>query len=222
MSAPKISSQVFSLLRKEIRLEWRLRFAINGVLLYLLAMLAMIYFTFEEVDDESWILLFWIAMLFTAANAIAKSFTLEGENRNLYYYTLAHPQAIILSKLIYNFGLMLLLGFLGLGMYSFLLGYPMEDSGTFLLALIFGGGAFALVFSMVSAIASKTANAGTLMTILGFPILLPVIRMLSGVSGRAMVGADSLESVQTIVAIVGIDLLVAGLALVLFPYLWRD
>ena len=46
-------------------------------------------------------------MLFTAVNAVAKSFMQESAGRQLYYYTLANPRDIMLSKIIYNIFIML-------------------------------------------------------------------------------------------------------------------
>src|SRR5688572_21606096 len=90
--------EIFFLLKKDLLLEWRMRYAIGGILLYVVATVFMIYITLstEGVDDlmnyHLWSILFWITMLFTAVNAIAKSFTQESRERQLYYYTLVRPQ----------------------------------------------------------------------------------------------------------------------------------
>ncbi len=218
--------QVLALTAKEIRLEWRLKYAIGGIALYLLAVIFLIYLTFEQLDDRVWVLLFWLAVLFTAANAVAKSFVLEGEGRKLYYYTLASPEAVMLSKIIYNFCLMMVLGFAGLGLFAAMTGFPPERPGLFLATLALGGGAFSLVFTMVSAIAAEASNSGTLVAILGFPVLVPVIRLLSAMSMLSLlppeVTGPGLQPGQGLLLLAGIDIMVLALAMVLFPYLWRD
>ena len=226
MEVISFSRQVSVLIAKEIRLEWRLKYALGGIALYLLAVLFLIYLTFERMDDRVWVLLFWMSVLFTAANAVAKSFMLEGEGRKLYYYTLASPEAIMLSKIVYNFLLMMLLGFCGLALYAAMTGFPPVRTGLFLATLALGGGAFALVFTMVSAIASEAANAGTLVAILGFPVLVPVIRILTAMSMLSLLPPETvgigMQPGHGLLLLAGMDVMILALAMVLFPYLWRN
>jgi hypothetical protein len=45
-----------------------------------------------------WNSLYWIIILFSAVNAVAKSFVQEHQGRQLYYYMIASPEAIILIE----------------------------------------------------------------------------------------------------------------------------
>jgi heme exporter protein B len=110
------------LLQKEILIEWRSKYAFNGVLLYVVSTVFVCYISFQLSPGfkESkgypivWNVLFWIIMLFAAVNAIAKSFLTENKGRMLYYYSITNARAIILSKTIYNGLLMLILSILTL------------------------------------------------------------------------------------------------------------
>lgn len=219
-------TQVAVLIGREVRLEWRMKYALGGVLLYLLAIVFLIFLSFEELEPRSWVLLFWIALLFTAANAVAKSFVLGGSGRWLYDYTLAGPQAIILAKTLYNTGLLIVLAVLGLAIYAAMTGFPPQDLPLFAGTLILGASAFAAVFTLVSAIAARAANTGTLMAILGFPILVPVLRVLTALSLLSLAMPSErfseLGGGQGLLLLAGINGVVVALALVLFPYIWRD
>lgn len=229
MPSPKrvgLGAQVWALTLKEFRLEWRLKYALGGIALYLFAVIFLVSMTFERMDDRTWVLLFWIVVLFTAANAVARSFVAESAQRKLYYYSLASAGAIMLSKIIYNFILMMLLGFAGLALFAGMMGFPAQQSGLFLATLALGGAGFSLVFTMVSAIASGAAQQGTLMAILGFPILVPVIRLLSAVSMISLQAQGAtlgdLNATQALLFLAGLDLMILALAMLLFPYLWRE
>jgi heme exporter protein B len=229
VSAPKpvpFWTQVAVLIGREVRLEWRMKYALGGVLLYLLAIVFLIFLSFEELEPRPWVLLFWIALLFTAANAVAKSFVLGGPGRWLYDYTLAGPQAIVLAKTVYNTALLVLLALLGLAIYAAMTGFPPRDLPLFAGTLILGASAFAAVFTLVSAIAARAANTGTLMAILGFPILVPVLRLLTALSLLSLELPSErfalLSGGQGLLLLAGINGFVVALALVLFPYLWRD
>ena len=123
-------NEIKALIDKEIRLELRQKYAINGMLLYIVSTVYVCYLSFRlktnHIDKITWNTLFWIIILFTAVNAIAKSFTQERYGRLLYYYTLANPVGIIVSKIIYNSILMLVLSLVGFGVYGLVMGNLIE------------------------------------------------------------------------------------------------
>ncbi len=226
----KLLDQTWYLLKKEILLEWRSKYAFNGVLLYVVSTVFICYISFNLNAGFSgssgykivWNVLFWIIILFASVNAIAKSFMQESRGRLLYYYSIASPQAIILSKTIYNMVLMLLLSTLALIVYSVFFENTIGDVLFYFLAVILGAISFSTVFTMISAIASKAGNNGTLMAILSFPVIIPVILVLIRLSKRAMDGLDRSLSYGDIGVLAAINLIVITTALLLFPYLWRD
>ncbi len=218
-----LTSEIRYLVSKDIRLELKQRYAFNGILLYVVSTIFVCYLSFSGIiEPETWNALFWIIMLFAAVNAVSKSFVQESINRQLYYYTLASPQAIILAKIIYNSLLMILLSALCVFVFSALMGSYIGNYGLFILALLFGSIGFACVLTMIAAIASRTNNNFALMAILSFPILLPFLLVLMQVSSSALSGGTMGENISYLVAVVVLDSIVIALSYVLFPYLWRD
>jgi len=226
----KLLDQTVELLKKEILLEWRSRYAFNGVLLYVVSTVFICYISFNltpgfdktEGYKVVWNVLFWIIMLFASVNAIAKSFLQESKSRLLYYYSIACPQAIILSKTIYNVLLMSLLGILALVVYLVFFNNTLGDPLLYFLVVIMGSISFSTVFTMISAIASKAGNNGTLMAILSFPVIVPVILILIRLSKHAMDGIERSLSYSDIGVLFAINAIVVATALLLFPFLWRD
>ncbi len=202
--------------------EWRQKYAISGIMLYMFCIIFIIFITFNDFRGPVWVVLFWIVILFTAVNAVAKSFLQESPARQLYYYTLASPQAIILAKIFYNICVMLFLSAIALIFYIITCGFPIVDINSFLLSLILGSISFACTFSMISAIASKASNSGTLMAILSFPMLIPVIIILIRISLNALTQNDLIANASDLLYLLGLNVLIVTLALILFPYLWRD
>jgi heme exporter protein B len=161
-------------------------------------------------------------MLFASVNAIAKSFMQESKSRLLYYYTIASPQAIILSKTIYNILLMSLLSILALLVYLVFFTNTIGDPLFYFLSVLLGSVSFSTVFTMISAIASKAGNNGTLMAILSFPVIIPVILVLVHLSKNAMDGLERSTSYSNLGVLCAINVIVVVTSLLLFPYLWRD
>ncbi|HEY8928128.1 MAG TPA: heme exporter protein CcmB [Mucilaginibacter sp.] len=226
----QLINQTIHLLKKEILLEWRSKYAFNGVLLYVVSTVFVCYISFNLNPGFTgtkgypivWNVLFWIIMLFASVNAIAKSFMQESKARLLYYYSIAGPQAIILSKTIYNTLLMSLLSVLALLVYLLFFNNTIGDPLYYFLTVLLGSISFSTVFTMISAIASKAGNNGTLMAILSFPVIIPVILVLIRLSKNAMDGLQRSVSYGDMGVLLAINVIVLTTALILFPFLWRD
>ncbi len=215
-------SQVKFLVRKEILLEWRSKYALNGILLYLVSTIFVCFLSFKKVDPITWNALFWIIMLFASVNAIAKSFLQESKGRQLYYYSITSAKAVILSKIIYNVLLMLVLAALAIGFYSIVFENQIGDLLFYLLSVFIGSVSFASVFTMISGIASKANNSGALMAILSFPVIIPLLMLLIKLSKNAMDGLQREVSLDEIAVLIAINIVVGTASLILFPYLWKD
>ncbi|GHB61206.1 heme exporter protein CcmB [Persicitalea jodogahamensis] len=215
-----------TLIWKEITLEWRQRYALSGMLLYVVSTVFVCYLSFNlkrnELTPIVWNTVFWIILLFTAVNAIAKSFIQERHSRLLYYYTLANPQAVIISKIIYNSLLMLVLAGIGFGFYVFVMGNPVADLTLYIAGIALGSIGFASVLTLVAGIASKAENSSMLMAVLSFPMILPMLLMNIRLAKNALDGLDRSVSLDEISTLLAIDLIVIALSYLLFPYLWRS
>ncbi|MCB0820246.1 MAG: ABC transporter permease, partial [Bacteroidetes bacterium] len=167
----QLFKEIKLLLLRDIMLEWKQKYALNGLFLYVFSTIFVCYLSFKQVVDvPTWNALLWIILLFTGVNATSKSFSTESRGRLLYYYTLAGAPAVILSKMIYNAGLMFLISISGYLMYALLIGDPVQDHSWFLLGILLGSCGFSSVLTLVAGIASKAGNNGTLMAILSFPV----------------------------------------------------
>lgn len=215
-------SQVKFLLKKEILLEWRSKYALNGILLYVVSTIFVCYLSFRTTPPLVWNALFWIILLFAAINAIAKSFIQESKGRLLYYYQIASPQAIIIAKIIYNALLMMLMASIALVFYSIVFKNEVGDIPLYFFAVLLGAISFSSVFTMISAIAAKASNNGTLMAILSFPVIIPLLMLIIKLSKNAMDGLDRSVSLDEIGVLCAINMIVVITSLLLFPYLWRD
>ncbi len=211
------------LVLKDIKLEFKQRYAINGILLYVVSTIFVSYLSFAKIiDSATWNSLFWIIMLFAAVNAVSKSFVQESTSRQLYYYTVTSPQAIILSKMLYNFMLMGVLSLLCLLVFSALMGEFVVNYPLFISALLLGSFGFASALTMIAAIASRTNNNFALMAILSFPVVMPLLLTLMKVSSAALQVGSFAANAKYLAALLMLNVIVIALSYVLFPYLWCD
>ena len=200
----------------------RNKYALGGILLYVISTVFVSYLSFKKIiNPATWNALFWIILLFASINAVAKSFINETRGRLLYLYTLASPQAVIIAKIIYNSFLLCLLSILCLVVYMLFVGNIIQDFSLFLITLLLGSFGFSSLLTMVSAIASKTNNNFTLMAILSFPIIMPLLMVLIKLSRNAIDGLD-LWDTNSLLILMFLNVIIIASSYLLFPYLWRD
>ena len=214
---------IFQLLKKDIKSEFRQRFTLNGIFLYVISTVFIAYLIFSGIEEmTTWVALFWIVLLFASTNASLNSFRMESGRQFFYYYSIANPQSIILSKIIFNGLLLLIIGFFNYFLFSVLLNNPIENQALFLLVILLGSLGISTTLTLVSAIASKTDNNSTLTAILAFPILLPTL--LTAIKASILCGLGfEWEDVSIYISSLALlNLVIILLSSVLFPYLWRS
>ncbi len=203
-------------------LEVRQQYSFYGVLLYVAATIFVLYLAMGQPDTNVWNGLFWMIQLFVCVNAVAKSFLAETRGRMLYFYSIAGARDFIVSKLIFNVLLMIVMSLTSWMLFAVLLGNPIINFFSFLGITILGGTSLSLVFTFLSAIAARAQQNAALMAIMGFPLIIPQLMLLMKISN--IVFADVLQAglAQIVLLLVGLNLLVVALAVILFPFLWKD
>lgn len=213
---------IFLLIRKELLTEWRQRYALNGVLLYVLSSVFIVFLGIKMMNAPTWNALYWLIMLFISINAITKSFVAEPKGRNLYYHGIATPQQIIVAKTLYNIFLGLIMAALAFAAFSIFMENPVQDMLMYVLILLLGSAGFSATFTMLSGIASKSGSGSLLMPVLSFPVIVPLLLVLIKASKKAMDGLDPSLLYADLVVLFIINVMVLLMSYVLFPFLWKE
>lgn len=214
--------QIWTLVKKDLLLEWRQQYAFYGILLYVVSTVFVINLMMSKPEEKTWNALFWVIQLFVSVNAIAKSFFQESRGRMLYFYSLVHPRYFIIAKLIYNVVLMSLLSVIVLVCCFIFLGNPLINFSYFFGVVILGGVSLSLLFTMLAAIAAQANQNAALMAIMGFPVIMPVLMLLSNISRTAFVVVYQPGLPKLFMELVGMDLITITMALILYPFLWKE
>ena len=215
------SRHIYTLIKKDLLLEVRQQYSFYGILLYIMATIFVLYMTIREPEPKVWNGLFWVIQLFICINAVAKSFLQETRGRMLYFYSIVNPRDFILAKLVFNSVLMLLMSFLSILLFSLFLGNPVQKVLPFIGLVLLGGWSLSLVFTFLSAIAAKAQQNAAIMAILGFPIIIPQLMLLMQLANTVFSDKTGI-AFSTLLLIVALDVLVVMLAIILFPFLWKD
>jgi heme exporter protein B len=209
------------LFKKDLLLEIRQQYSFYGVLLYICATVFVLFMAIEAPESNVWSGLFWVIQLFICINVVAKSFLQESKGRMLYFYSISSPALFVLAKLLFNSLLMLLMSLLSLLLFSLFLGNPMVKAGAFIGLVLLGGWSLSLIFTFLAAIAARAQQNAAIMAVLGFPLVIPQLLLLMKISNAAFNPILTIH-VSNILLLLALDGMIVILAVILFPFLWKD
>jgi heme exporter protein B len=215
-------SAIRSLIKKDLIIEWRQKHTLFGVMLYVGCTVFVLYMMTGQPEAKIWNALFWIAQLFITVNTVAKSFLQEGEGRMRYFITLVGPTPYIIAKMIYSLLMMTFMMLISFLLFNVLLGSPVIHKQTFFMVCLMGSACLSLLFTFLSAIAAQAKQNAALMAILGFPIAIPLLMMLSNLALGSIANVVQ-EGWGTMALLLGgMNILLIALAVILFPFLWKE
>ena len=215
---------IISLIKKELLLEFRQKSTIGGVIVYVIGTIFVSALCFKgKLDKPTWNALFWVITLFTSVTISGKSFLKATGGQALFNFLHYSPTQFIVAKILYNMVFMLVLSFITFFFYAFFIKNEVENLGLFFIVLILASTGLAAILSLMSAIASKASGNFAIMSILSFPVLMPLILVVIRISKQAVDGIEwAAVGFSFIGILVALNVLTITLSFLLFPYLWRD
>jgi heme exporter protein B len=213
-----------ALLKKEFLLEFRNKTTIGAVIVYVVGTIFVSALCFKgRLDKPTWNALFWVITLFTSVTISGKSFLKEGGGQALFNYLHYKPSQFIISKIVYNMAFMLVLSLVTFFFYAFFIRNEVENIPLFLIVLVLASTGLAGILSLMSAIAAKASGNFAIMSILSFPVLMPLILVVIRVSRQAVDGLEwAAVGYSFITILVALNVLTVALSYLLFPYLWKE
>ncbi|GAB5538612.1 MAG: hypothetical protein Salg2KO_07150 [Salibacteraceae bacterium] len=215
--------QIGSLLQKEFKSDFRNPYAFVGAVLFLVSSLFVCYITIKRIQVVStWVALYWIVVLFTSFNAVAKSFVNETRGRLLYFYTLHSPTNFVISKMVYNALLMITLSGIAQIIYGVFFDLVVQNPTMLWVGIVLGSTGISFILSTLSSIAARAGSNMTLLAILGLPILLPIMLVATRFTKNAIDGIDWSIQWKYLFVLIGLNVVCFLLSVILFPYLWKE
>lgn len=215
-------STIYILLKKEFLFEWRFKSSLGSLLVNTLATTFFIYLIFNgDITFRVWLALFWVISLFSVIQSSSRIFMKDANEHFYYLKNLASANEIILSKIIYNTIFNLLMSMLTLLVMQLFFTQEIGHISIFILTVFLASFGFSAIFTLLSGISAKTQNV-VLLSVLGLPIVLPLILIISKLSALA----DFYTTTKDIYIFAGSTLLldcsILVLSIILFPYLWKE
>jgi heme exporter protein B len=212
-------------LRKDLRLEWRSRDSINGMLFFSLLVVVVFGLAFDPAGYPTMTrqvsgAILWVALLFASITALNQSWTREQRNNVLEAQRMAPSpaSALFLAKALAN--LLFVLAVEAVLAPIFIVFFNLHVLGNiWLLALILPLGTWALVVNgtFFAALGLRTRNRELLLPLLLLPVSLPaLLAMVQATTGVLTAELDSIQIGTWIKQLAGYDIIFTTICILLF------
>lgn len=207
-------------LKKDLRLEWRSKDALNGMLFFSLLVVVIFSFAFDPTMAVSRRIaggILWVALLFAAVTALNQTWTRELRNHVLDAQRMAPspPSALYLAKVLANF---IFVGIIELVIGPFfVVFYNLHALGQgWWMTAVLPLGTLALVVNgtFFAALSLRTRNREMLLPLILFPITVPAL--LAMVQSTTGILSGEFDPMLWIRLLGGYDVIFLTLSLMLF------
>jgi len=180
----------------------------------------VIYRVRPEITPSDFNFIYWIIVLLTSVSVAIRGTAHARSGERLLMYSVVSPSTALIGLILFNAIYMLIVA-LALYLGLLLLFYPqIALSLDYFLLIIVGSLTIGIVLSFVSAISRYLDGQHTSLSVLSIPLLIPSL-MLSQSIGQELLSSGQLET-NKFVILLGLAMISAALAIILFPYLWRE
>jgi heme exporter protein B len=213
---------------KDLRLEWRTGEKLSSMAFFALLLLVILHFAFDftRLEFESvGVGVLWVCVTFAGIVGLGHSFVVEREDGCLQGLLLCpgDRSAVFLGKFVSNFLFVLLVEALVLPLAAFLFNFDLLSvlwplAGVMLLYTI----GFVSLGTLFSAMSARTRRGEFLLTILLFPLLLPVIMTSVRAAGNILGGRSLADIKLFLIFTACYDVIMLVLSLLFFEYVVEE
>jgi heme exporter protein B len=167
-----------AVLRKDLRIEFRTRYAYSALVMFAVTTLVTVSFSVGSfaLENDLAAALLWIILFFSAMAGLSRTFVHEEETGTATALKLAaEPEPVFLGKLLFNVVLLFSLAILVIPLFLVMLNLSVAMLPGFAAVMMLGCMGLAGASTILAAIVSKAGAKGSLLTVLAFPVLLPLL-----------------------------------------------
>lgn len=215
--------QVIYFIKKEFLLDFRQTSSIASVFAYLISILFSVSLLFKNKHTAiSYSSVFLIIFLFSVILSSYRNFIKENNDGGLFNYIYYSPVIYIIGKSMYSILLNLLMGLVLFILFVIFNGNLIENTIMFVLHIIGLSIGLGILLSLMGSISSKTDGNYALMSIMSFPLLLPLMIISAKLCIGAIQGISISMYSKYLLSLFSLDVIIGVLSVVLFPIIWTE
>lgn len=211
--------QILTIAGKDLRSEIRTKEALNASVAFSVVILILFSFAFDQAEGFEAFLggLLWLAYSFAGALVLNRSFARELQNDCLdaLISSPAPPSAVFLGKALANYGLLLVVELLSLGVFAVL--YDVRLSGKLpllLLVSLLATWGMTVIGTTFSALTVNLTMRELMLPVLIYPLLIPVLMSAMVLTTGMLTDVPIATNMVWLRVLVAFDIVFTGLAVV--------
>lgn len=215
----------WSVVRKDLRIEFRNRYAVNSLILFAVGALLLITFALgpQPITPRVQAALLWIVLLFAASIGLGRSFVAEHEGGTHFLLRLnLRASMVFTGKFVFNLALVSLLTLASTGLFVLLLDVDVGAPGLFFTSLALGVLGLTGATTLLSALIARASRSGPLLPILLLPVLVPLLVSGASASHKALIGGPWVLAQDELLTLVGFAGATISAAVLLFDFVWEE
>lgn len=213
------------MLAKDVRAEYRTRYAVNALLLFALVTLTALSFATGGASLSPLLaaVFYWIILFFSVFSSLAQTFVKEAETKTELFLKLNAPDdAVFFGKWTFNLLLVFLLNVILTPLFVVMLNITLAEWGIWSATLLLGGIGLVSTTTLLGALIAAANVRGALFSVLAFPVLLPLLVTAIRVSETCFGGGADLSKSDAFLVLGSYAVVSTTAAWLLFPFVWRD
>jgi len=214
-----------SVLQKDLRVEFRTRYAYSALVMFAVTTLVAVSFSVggATLDGEIAASLLWIILFFSAMAGLSRSFVQEEEaGTAVALRQAAEPEPVYLGKLFFNVIILFSLAALVVPLFLLMLNLSVAMPFYFFLVVLMGCLGLSGATTILAAIVSRAGARGSLLTVLAFPVLLPILIGAINATRLALAGVPPGFLRPDLNLLFFYNGLTVAASLFLFEYVWNE
>ena len=217
--------QALAICMKDFRSEIRTRYAINGLIMFIIVTISIIKFSLgeEKLSNELHAGLLWIIIFFSNSSGLSRVFVAEEDRGTSFVLKLtANSRAVLFGKLIFNSALSFIINFVVVFLFLVTMDMTVNSPGLFIAIVILGNFGLSAVMTIIAALISKSSSKGTLYPVLSFPLLLPLLLSVINATWMSFEGTTFSQVSAEFQIIISYTIVVLTASFLLFDLVWND
>lgn len=217
--------KAWAVLRKDVRAEYRTRYAVNALFLFALVTLTALSFATggTAVPPLLAAVFYWVILFFSVFASLAQTFVKESETKTETLLKLNAPDdAVFFGKWTFNLLLVISLNIVLTPLFIIMLNIQLEEWGIWISTLLLGGIGLVSTTTLLGALIAAANVRGALFSVLAFPVLLPLLVTAIRVSELCLGGSAEISRQDAYLVLGSYAAVSTTAAWLLFPFVWRD
>ncbi|HUU45470.1 MAG TPA: heme exporter protein CcmB [Acidobacteriota bacterium] len=218
-------AKLWAILHKDMRSEYRTRYAVNSLLLFALVTLTALSFATAGAGVTPLLagVFYWVILFFSALSSLAQTFIKETETKTEAFLKLTAPtDAVFFGKWAFNLLLILLLEIVLTPLFIVMLNMTVSHWGIWVGVLVLGAVGLVSTTTLLGALIASANVRGALFSVLAFPVLLPLLVTAIRASEVCFGGGTPAVIGDAFLVLGAYAVVATTAAWLLFPFVWRD